>query len=70
MSDRSFIGRRRGGEKLRARRGCDERNFAGFCEGFKVLLAFYFCKNQMIIKQTNGQMVSAVWFHPEKSFEV
>jgi len=41
----------------------------GVPEGFKLLATSYLCKNQMMVKQTDGQMIYAVQFHLEKSFE-
>jgi GMP synthase-like glutamine amidotransferase len=41
----------------------------GVPEGFKLLATSYLCKNQMMVKQTGGQMIYAVQFHLEKSFE-
>ncbi len=37
--------------------------------GFKLLATAYLCKNQMMVKQSEGQMIYAVQFHLEKSFE-
>ncbi len=36
---------------------------------FKLLATSYLCKNQMMVKNSNGQMIYAVQFHLEKSFE-
>ena len=41
----------------------------GVPEGFRLLATSYLCKNQMMVKQTGGQMIYAVQFHLEKSFE-
>lgn len=41
----------------------------GVPEGFKLLATSYLCKNQMMVKTTGGQMIYAVQFHLEKSFE-
>jgi len=41
----------------------------GVPEGFKLLATAYLCKNQMMVKNTAGQMVYSVQFHLEKSFE-
>jgi len=41
----------------------------GVPAGFKLLATSYLCKNQMMVKQTDGQMIYAVQFHLEKSFE-
>jgi GMP synthase (glutamine-hydrolysing) len=41
----------------------------GVPEGFKLLATSYLCKNQMMVKRTDGQMIYAVQFHLEKSFE-
>jgi len=38
-------------------------------EGFKLLATSYLCRNQMMVKRTEGQMIYAVQFHLEKSFE-
>jgi GMP synthase (glutamine-hydrolysing) len=37
--------------------------------GFKLLATSYLCKNQMMVKQSDGQMIYSVQFHLEKSFE-
>lgn len=37
--------------------------------GFKLLATSYLCKNQMMVKHSEGQMIYAVQFHLEKSFE-
>jgi GMP synthase-like glutamine amidotransferase len=41
----------------------------GVPEGFKLLATAYLCKNQMMVKRSGGQMIYAVQFHLEKSFE-
>ncbi len=41
----------------------------GVPEGFRLLATSYLCKNQMMVKQSGGQMIYAVQFHLEKSFE-
>ncbi len=41
----------------------------GIPEGFKMLATSYLCKNQMMVKNTDGQMIYSVQFHLEKSFE-
>jgi GMP synthase-like glutamine amidotransferase len=41
----------------------------GVPEGFKLLATSYLCKNQMMVKNSQGQMIYAVQFHLEKSFE-
>jgi GMP synthase (glutamine-hydrolysing) len=41
----------------------------GVPEGFKLLATSYLCKNQMMVKNSDGQMIYAVQFHLEKSFE-
>jgi len=38
-------------------------------EGFKLLATSYLCRNQMMVKRTDGQMIYTVQFHLEKSFE-
>lgn len=37
--------------------------------GFKKLATAYLCKNQMMVKNTDGQLIYTVQFHLEKSFE-
>jgi GMP synthase (glutamine-hydrolysing) len=37
--------------------------------GFKLLATSYLCKNQMMVKNSDGQLIYAVQFHLEKSFE-
>ncbi len=41
----------------------------GVPAGFKLLATAYLCKNQMMVKRSEGQMIYAVQFHLEKSFE-
>ena len=41
----------------------------GIPEGFKLLATAYLCKNQMMVKRGNGQLIYTVQFHLEKSFE-
>jgi len=41
----------------------------GVPEGFKLLATSYLCKNQMMVKHSDGQMIYCVQFHLEKSFE-
>ncbi len=41
----------------------------GVPTGFKLLATSYLCKNQMMVKQTDGQLIYCVQFHLEKSFE-
>lgn len=38
-------------------------------EGFKLLATSYLCRNQMMVKRSAGQLIYAVQFHLEKSFE-
>lgn len=38
-------------------------------EGFELLATSYLCRNQMMVKRTNDQMIYSVQFHLEKSFE-
>ena len=38
-------------------------------EGFKLLATSYLCRNQMLVKRSDGQMIYTVQFHLEKSFE-
>jgi GMP synthase-like glutamine amidotransferase len=38
-------------------------------EGFELLGTAYLCKNQMMVKRAGGQLIYAVQFHLEKSFE-
>lgn len=41
----------------------------GIPEGFKLLATAYLCKNQMMVKRSNNQLIYTVQFHLEKSFE-
>lgn len=41
----------------------------GVPEGFKLLATSYLCKNQMMVKRADGQLIYCVQFHLEKSFE-
>jgi GMP synthase (glutamine-hydrolysing) len=41
----------------------------GVPDGFKLLATSYLCKNQMMVKRSNGQLIYCVQFHLEKSFE-
>lgn len=38
-------------------------------EGFKLLATSYLCRNQMMVKRTEGQLIYTVQFHLEKSFQ-
>jgi len=38
-------------------------------EGFKLLATSYLCRNQMMVKHSDGQLIYTVQFHLEKSFE-
>ena len=38
-------------------------------EGFRLLATAYFCRNQMMVKRTDGQLIYTVQYHLEKSFE-
>jgi len=38
-------------------------------QGFKLLATSYLCRNQMMVKRTDGQLIYTVQFHLEKSFE-
>jgi len=38
-------------------------------EGFKLLATSYLCRNQMMVRREAGQLIYAVQFHLEKSFE-
>lgn len=38
-------------------------------EGFQLLATSYLCRNQMMVKRTDGQLIYTVQFHLEKSFE-
>lgn len=41
----------------------------GVPDGFKLLASSYLCKNQMMAKHSDGQLIYSVQFHLEKSFE-
>lgn len=41
----------------------------GVPDGFKLLATSYLCKNQMMVKRSEGQLIYCVQFHLEKSFE-
>jgi GMP synthase (glutamine-hydrolysing) len=41
----------------------------GVPEGFKLLATSYLCKNQMMVRRTEDQLIYSVQFHLEKSFE-
>jgi len=41
----------------------------GVPRGFELLASSYLCKNQMMVKRTDGQLIYCVQFHLEKSFE-
>lgn len=41
----------------------------GVPNGFKLLATSYLCRNQMMVKDTEGQLIYGVQFHLEKSFE-
>jgi len=41
----------------------------GIPDGFQPLATSYRCKNQMMVKHSDGQMIYCVLFHLEKSFE-
>jgi GMP synthase (glutamine-hydrolysing) len=41
----------------------------GIPNGFKLLATAYLCKNQMMVKRTDKQLIYTVQFHLEKSFE-
>jgi GMP synthase-like glutamine amidotransferase len=41
----------------------------GIPGGFKLLATSYLCKNQMMVKRSDGQLIYGVQFHLEKSFE-
>lgn len=41
----------------------------GVPTGFKLLATSYLCKNQMMVKRKDGQLIYCVQFHLEKSFE-
>jgi GMP synthase-like glutamine amidotransferase len=38
-------------------------------DGFTLLATSYLCKNQMMVKRSDGQLIYSVQFHLEKSFE-
>ncbi len=38
-------------------------------EGFRLLATSYLCRNQMMVKSSDGQLIYTVQFHLEKSFE-
>lgn len=38
-------------------------------EGFQLLATSYLCRNQMMVRRAEGQLIYAVQFHLEKSFE-
>jgi GMP synthase (glutamine-hydrolysing) len=38
-------------------------------EGFTILATSYLCRNQMMVRRTEGQLIYTVQFHLEKSFE-
>lgn len=38
-------------------------------EGFKLLATAYLCRNQMMVKRSEGQLIYTVQFHLEKSFQ-
>ena len=38
-------------------------------KGFELLATSYLCRNQMMVKRTDGQLIYTVQFHLEKSFE-
>jgi GMP synthase-like glutamine amidotransferase len=38
-------------------------------EGFTLLATSYLCRNQMMVKRSDGQLIYTVQFHLEKSFE-
>ncbi|MEO5857575.1 MAG: hypothetical protein ABIR33_01370 [Pyrinomonadaceae bacterium] len=41
----------------------------GVPQGFELLATSYLCKNQMMVKRSDGQLIYCVQFHLEKSFE-
>lgn len=41
----------------------------GVPAGFELLATSYLCKNQMMVKRSDGQLIYGVQFHLEKSFE-
>jgi GMP synthase (glutamine-hydrolysing) len=42
---------------------------AGVPQNFKLLATSYLCRNQMMVKRSEGQLIYCVQFHLEKSFE-
>ena len=38
-------------------------------EGFQLLATAYRCRNQMMVKRSDGQLIYTVQFHLEKSFQ-
>ena len=40
-----------------------------FRKDFKLLATSYLCRNQMMVKRSDGQLIYTVQFHLEKSFE-
>lgn len=42
---------------------------SGVPDGFKLIGTSYLCKNQMMVKKSDGQLIYGVQFHLEKSFE-
>jgi GMP synthase-like glutamine amidotransferase len=38
-------------------------------EGFRLIATSYLCRNQMMVKRSDGQLIYTVQFHLEKSFE-
>lgn len=38
-------------------------------EGFRLIATAYFCRNQMMVKRGDGQLIYTVQYHLEKSFE-
>jgi GMP synthase-like glutamine amidotransferase len=41
----------------------------GVPDGFELLATSYLCKNQMMVRRTDDQLIYSVQFHLEKSFE-
>ena len=41
----------------------------GVPDGFELLATSYLCRNQMMVKRSDGQLIYCVQFHLEKSFE-
>lgn len=41
----------------------------GVPDGFRLLATSYLCRNQMMVKRSEGQLIYCVQFHLEKSFE-